>query len=118
MGGWRPAETGSPDQEQSEAAMAEAVDAPGLELHLLGFLVHAENGGDQHGDGHGNGKHQDHHGLVLLFQQRPDRELVSACTSSLREQGLTMPDWPVHLSFMVAEWFTTSAAFAFRTFAG
>ncbi|HTV68935.1 MAG TPA: hypothetical protein VMF90_10390 [Rhizobiaceae bacterium] len=31
-----------------------------------GFLMNGKNRGNQHGDGHGGGKHEDHHFSVLL----------------------------------------------------
>jgi hypothetical protein len=46
--------------------MTETVNAPGLVFEALGFLVHAEDCGDQHGDGHCGGEHENHHGIVLL----------------------------------------------------
>jgi hypothetical protein len=37
-----------------------------IQPHLLGFLVKAEGSSDKHGQGHGRGKHDYHHGPVLL----------------------------------------------------
>ena len=37
-----------------------------VETDALGFLMDAECRGDQHGDGHGGGKHDYQHGLSLI----------------------------------------------------
>ena len=40
--------------------------APGLEAHFLRFLMKTEHGSYQHGQGHGGGEHEYHHGGISL----------------------------------------------------
>ncbi len=57
--------------------------------HLLGlwalrFLMHAEYGGNQHGDGHCGGEHEDHHGWSLSWLPISILPLVSPITATPR----------------------------------
>ena len=39
----------------------------------FGFLMEAEHGCDQHGNGHCGGEHENHHGCILLSQSTAAR---------------------------------------------
>jgi hypothetical protein len=62
---------------------ARELHARGLHLgaNAVGLLVKAEGSGDKHGQGHGRGEHNDHHGAVLLLETTDDVPFGFICYS-------------------------------------